>query len=111
MIIKSGSSHNYICVYFLFVASFIINIANLSCSYCSDESEHEDCPSRDGVQNKILSHFQNATFIQLKPIVRNEEEEEDNSDCETLDIENDERIKFFFVETSQRDHLRKYYQK
>ena len=105
MIFKSNSSHNYIAAYFLFVVSFTTNIANLSCSYCSH------CSYRDGVTNQIFSHCQNTSFIQLRSIVRYKEDEKVNSGCETLDIESDERLKFFFIETSQRDHLGKYWEK
>lgn len=107
MIFKSDRYHNYICAYLFFVFSFTINIGKLSCSYCSDETKHEHCSSKNGAKSKILSHCQKTNFIQLRSIVPNDDDE-NNSYCETLDIENDERVKFFFIETSQRDHLRKY---
>ena len=45
-------------------------------------------------------------YLKLRPIAT-EDEENDTNYYDDINIANDPRTKLFFVETSQRDHLRK----
>ena len=101
---------NPICRYIISIFIIFINFACYEFSYCTPENKHEHCSLKNR-ENKKYSCPENYSYIQLRPIVDSKGDNAKDKDCyyENLDIENDERVKFFFIETSQRDYLRKYF--
>ena len=97
----------YTCGYVIFMVIFSVNINEFHGSYCVSDITQENCPTKE-LQTKTFSNTKNVSVIQLRPIVAKSDGDNWDIYYDNLDIEKDKREKFFFVETSQRDHLRKY---
>ena len=78
------------------------------CSNCENKHTHDTC-SKEGTCNFDSSRSNNVgPFIRLEPIVTARQRIQNNTNEKSDDIAQDPREKFFFVETSQRDYLRKF---
>ena len=93
--------------YDIFVFILLAKCNNL-CFALSD-IEHrviKDCNSNT-MKITINSKYEyDAMNLKLRPIAIDDEEDDTNY-YDDINIANDPRTKLFFVETSQRDHLRK----
>jgi hypothetical protein len=103
-------NRTHICRFNNLLLIIFINFASYDFSSSISEDKHEHCSLKNR-ENKKLSSVEDNSYIQLRPIVGIKRDNAKDTDCyyENLDIENDERVKFFFIETSQRDYLRKYF--
>ena len=103
MICTSGFS---ICGYILFHLNLSINYVTCSNSYCNNKNINDAINVPISADKKVSSGYPNIDYLQLRPIVNIIGEEKGDHYYENVDIEKDEREKFFFIETSQKDHLR-----
>ena len=103
---KKNINHIFPCITLLFI--LFVNFASSDFSNTLPEDKHEHCALED-IENNKHSFAEDYSYIQLRPIVviKRDNAKHTDSYYENIDIENDERVKFFFIETSQRDHLRK----
>ena len=78
------------------------------CSDCENKHTQNTC-SKEGICNFDSSRSNNiGPFIRLQPIVTARQGIQNNTNEKDDVIAQDPREKFFFVETSQRDYLRKF---
>ena len=93
----------------LFLVLLLLNYHEISCSQCDIASfSTKDCNSNEKKLSRNLNDENDNIYLKLPPIATDKEEA--NEKCyDDSNIENDPREKFFFVETSKRDHLRMYF--
>ena len=93
----------------IFLVILWMNYHELSCSQCDVESfSTKDCNSNTRKLRMNSNHENDKIHLKLPPIAAYKEEINEEY-YDDLNIENDQREKFFFVETSRRDHLRMYF--
>ena len=101
---------NYQSLTSLFLICCFINTSKSGkfvCSSCENKHTQNTC-SKEGNCNFDSSRSNNiGPFIRLQPIVTARQGIQNKTNEKDDDIAQDPREKFFFVETSQRDYLRK----
>ena len=89
---------------------FIITTKNedLFCSNCENKQTQEICSKKDScnIASSMVNNI--GQFIRLRTIATIKNATKDDIQDNERDIDEDPREKFFFVETSQRNHLRKF---
>ena len=97
-------SYCKMCIVFL-----LLNYHELSCLQCDvDKFSTKDCKSNSKKLRMNLNNENDKIYLKLPPIAKYKEEVNEKY-YDDSNIQNDAREKFFFVETSQRDHLRRYF--
>ena len=93
----------------IFFVFLWMNYHELYCSQCEFENiSTKDCISNTRKSSLNINHENDKIYLKLPPITTGKKEENEKY-YDDSNIENDPREKFFFVETSQRDHLRMYF--
>ena len=92
----------------IFLLLLLLNYHELSCSKCDvDNFSTKDCNSNAKKLRTNLDNENDKIYLNLPPIATDNEDVNEKY-YDDSNIENDPREKFFFVETSRRDHLRMY---
>ena len=81
---------------------------NIICPNCEVKQIQETCTKEDSCQKDSSRANKIGPFIRLRTIVTKKNDTMNDTQENEIDIEGDPREKFFFVESSQRDHLREF---
>ena len=93
----------------IFLLLLLLSYHELSCSKCDvDNFSTKDCNANAKKLRMNLDNENDKIYLKLPPIATDNVEVNEKY-YDDSNIENDPREKFFFVETSQRDHLRMYF--
>ena len=94
----------YIVLYFLIPTKG----GNIICPNCEVKQIQETCTKENSCQKDSSRANKIGPFIRLRTIGTKTNDTKNDTHVNENDIEEDPREKFFFVESSQRDHLREF---